>query len=97
MATTIKGMKIKVSHKLGIAMTKPIVTVEPAATPKIVRMLSLSSFTVLRRAPERAAIKQPLIGPNNQGSGRWSQRKITAPAKPMQWVAMCLAINLQGF
>ena len=81
MRITIIGIKIKVLQRLGIAVIKAIVTVEPAATPRIVRILSLKIFTLYNFIPRRAAIKQLASGPNNHGSGNLNHKNNNAPVK----------------
>ena len=86
MPITINGIRISVSQIPGNATKKAVVTLAPTATPRIVRMPSLSGLMTESFTPKRAASKQANIGPNSQGSGICSHKNASTPVRLIRWV-----------
>jgi len=74
------------------------VNVAPTATPKIVRIASLITRLPRIGTPTGAAIRQAMIGPNSQASGKCNQRNMTTPIAAIdgcgKWDHPCIAFSL---
>ena len=69
MAKIITGIIKSVGHMLVIEARMAGVKVAPTATPSIVRIAVFTLDTARMFKPANAAVRQPAMGPNNQGSG----------------------------
>ncbi len=75
------------------------VIVAPIATPKMVRIPSLSGFHVLSCTPNTAAVRLAKSGPNSHGKGSPSPKKSTAPVMQIKCVfrmLMLVTVSLEA-
>ncbi len=69
---TISSNISKLGHIVSNPYSRVSVIVAPTATPNIVRPVSWMGFITCNLTPSNAAITDAVIGPSNQGNGKWA-------------------------